>query len=452
MLGPKPTPVRCSSCGVPSTAEIRTVIDVAHDPQGKMLLISGQLNGFDCPNCGTYNEVKTPVLYHDAEKELLIAFVPQEIGLQKNTDEEKIVGDMLNDLTTALPKEDFRGYMFNPKRTLTLQGMINQILEADGITQEMLDAQQKRVDLIQMLIETDTDKLVDVIKEHDDAIDEEFFATFSTMGARLMQSGQAQLATIMEQLQYALLEHSTFGKDLVEQQQKQQETIEAVTSDIEALGEDAEKKDFVKLLWDYRDDDEKIQAMVGSIRPLFDYEFFQLLAGQIGKAPADERPKLEQLRDRVHELTQSIDEQSRVVMQQIAQVLQAIAMSPNPEQMIRENIGAIDDNFMMILNLNIQEAQKRGDEATVTRLQEIHEIVVGVLREQMQPELRFVNDLLNIEDDAELISELQNQAPEFGDALLDVLDAVQEIVTAQGQIPVMNRIQFIKTEAKKVLS
>lgn len=452
MLGPKPTPVRCSNCGVPNTAEIRTVIDTAHDPDGKILLVSGQLNGFDCQNCGTFNEIKTPILYHDASKELLIAFVPQEVGMQKNIDEEKIVGDLLNELTSALPKEDFRGYMFNPKRTLTLQGLINQILEADGITPEMLEAQQNRVDLIQMLIEADADKVESLIVEHDAAIDEEFFATFGTMGARLMQSGQAQLAAILEQLQVALIEYSTFGKNIAEQQAKQQITIEAVTADIEALSEDAEKKDFVTLLWSYRDDDEKIQAMVGLVRPVFDYEFFQMLAGQIGNSPADERPKLEKLRDRVHELTQSIDEQSRAVMQQMAQVLQTIALSPNPEQMIRENISVIDDNFMMILNLNIQESQKRGDQETVSKLQEIYEIVVGILREQMQPELRFVNDLLNIEDDAALIAELQKQAPEYGDVLLEVLDAVEEIVTEQGQIPVITRIQFIKSEAAKIIT
>ena len=107
---------------------------------------------------------------------------------------------------------------------------------------------------------------------------------------------------------------------------------------------------------------------------------------------------------------------------------------------------------MMILNLNLQESQKRGDQETFARLQEIHEIVVGVLREQMQPELRFVNDLLSIEDDTALIAELQQQAPEFGDVLFDVLDAVQEIVTAQGQTAMIERLQFIKTEAQKILN
>jgi hypothetical protein len=452
MLEPKSTPVRCSSCGVPSHAEIRSVIDTKHDPQGKILLISGQLNSFSCPNCGTLNNVKTPILYHDAEKELLVAFVPQEIGVQQKIDEEKMVGDLLNELTTALPKEEFRGYMFNPKRSLTLQGLINQILEADGITPEMLKAQQDRVDLIQTLMETDADKLIDVIKEHDDQIDDDFFGTFSTMGARLMQAGQPELANRLDQLQTALLEHSTTGQELVAQQIKQQETIEAVSQDIETLGQDAEKKDFIQLLWSYRDDEEKVQAMVGLIRPLFDYEFFQMLAGQVGNLDEADRPKLEALRDQVYQLTQTIDEQSKTMMQQLAGVLQTIASSPNPEQMIRENLGVIDDNFMMILNMNIQESQKRGDQETSARLQEIYEIVVSILREQMQPELRFVNDLLSIEDDTALINELKQQAPEFEDTLLEVLDAVEEIVTAQGQTDVVARLQFIRTETQKILS
>lgn len=452
MLGPKPTPVRCSSCGTPSNAEIRTVIDAQHDPEGKVMLVSGQLNTFSCPNCGSMNTVKTPILYHDAENELLIAFVPQEIAMQQNTDEEKLIGDMLNELTTALPKEDFRGYMFNPKRTLTMDGLINQILEADGITPEMLEQQQKRVDLIQKLIETEPNNREAVIKANDDNIDEEFFATFATMASRLAQSGQQQLTALMQQVHNDILTHSSFGQEIAEQEKKQQETVEQVTQDIDDLGEEADKKDFVKLLWSYRDDDEKIQAMVGLVRPLFDYEFFQLLASQVGKAPAEEREKLEGLRDRVYELTQSLDEQSRNAMQQLAQVLQAIVNSENPEQLIRQNINIIDDNFMMILQVNMQQAEQQGDQQTLARLQEIHQILVNVLRENMQPELRLVNDLLNIEDDDELIAELKKQAPQYKDTLLDFIDAVHQVVTSQGQKPVMTRVAFIKSEAEKILS
>ncbi len=452
MLGPTPTPVRCSSCGTPSNIEIRTVIDVKHDPEGKALLVSGQLNSFNCPACGTLNNVKTPILYHDADKELLIAFVPQEIGIQQGTNEEKLIGDMLNQLTTALPKEDFRGYMFNPKRTLTLQGLINQILEADGITPEMLQQQQKRVDLIQKLIETNPEQRAELIKAHDEEIDEEFFGTFGAMAARLAQSGQAQLSMILEQVQEDLLENSTFGQEVIEQQEKQQAVIEEVRNDIEALDENADKTDFLKLLWSYRHDEEKVQAMVGLVRPIFDYEFFQLIAGQIRRAPEEEQENLEALRDHIFQLTQALDEQSKAFMQQLAQILQTIVNHPNPEQLIRDNVGIIDDNFMMILQVNMQQAQERGDQQMMMRLQEIHQVIVSVLQENMQPELRLVNELLGIVDDNELIAELQKQAPQYKDTLIDFIDAIHEVVASQGQIEVMQRIAFIKAEAQKILT
>lgn len=452
MLGPKPTPIRCTSCGATITADVRTVIDAQHDPEGKMEIISGQLNTFDCPNCGVPNTVKTPILYHDAEKELLIAFVPQELGLQRGKNEEKIIGDMLNELTTSLPDEDFRGYMFNPKRSLTFQGLLNQILEADGITQEMLDEQKKRVDVIQTLLETEFENLPDVIQQHDDIIDEAFFGTFTAMAERLMQSGQMQIAQAFGHLQDQLLENSSYGQVLIQRQAEQQAIIEQVTADIEALPETADRKDFLKLLWDYKDYDDKVQALVGMVRPAFDYEMFQMIAGQISKAPADERGNLEALRDRVYELTKSLDQQSQALMQQKLALLQAIAQSDEPETLIQENIYAIDDNFMALLRRNIEEAQKREDTPTFERLQQIYDIIVEALRDVMQPELRFVNDLLNIEDQATLVQEIQKGAPEFGDGLLDMLDAVERVVIMQGQNGVIERIQFIRNEAKKVLS
>ena len=57
-----------------------------------------------------------------------------------------------------LPKDNFKAYMFNPKRSLTMQGLIDQVLEADGITQEMLEEQRQRVQLVQQFIEADDEK------------------------------------------------------------------------------------------------------------------------------------------------------------------------------------------------------------------------------------------------------------------------------------------------------
>ncbi len=53
----------------------------------------------------------------------------------------------------AFPAEKRKGYLFNPQTMFTYQTLIDKILEADGITKEMIEAQQKRIGLIQRLLE-----------------------------------------------------------------------------------------------------------------------------------------------------------------------------------------------------------------------------------------------------------------------------------------------------------
>ena len=101
--------------------------------------------------------------------------------MQQRGREEKIVGDLMNQLTRNLPKEDFRAYMFNPKRALTLQGMIEQILEADGITKEMIAERQKLVALTQEFVQANPDDLPRMVQEHDDKIAEEFFQAMTAI-------------------------------------------------------------------------------------------------------------------------------------------------------------------------------------------------------------------------------------------------------------------------------
>ena len=121
--------IRCSNCGQPIQARIVSFLDAQQEPALKAQMINQQLNRAQCPACGTVNTVAVPMLYHDGSKEMLIAFVPMELNVGKDQI-ERIIGDLMK----LLPKENFKGYMFNPKRTLTMQGLIEMVLQADGIT------------------------------------------------------------------------------------------------------------------------------------------------------------------------------------------------------------------------------------------------------------------------------------------------------------------------------
>lgn len=437
--------IRCANCGNPNNVAVFSVIDAQENPQAKSALVSEQINKFPCPNCGAVNVVDSPLLYHDAAKELLIAYVPMGVAATQGKSDERIIGDLMNSLTNELPKDQFKAYMFSPKRALTMNGLIEQILEADGITPEMMAQQRARVEMIQEMVEADSlETLSGLIREHDDEIDMQFFQTLSLMAQRIMSQGPQDIAEAMLQVQEALIQYSTFGKEIAARQEQQQAMVQAVANDIEALGEGAERTDFIDLALQYGVEDERLQALVGLVRPAFDYQLLQEFSLKIEAATEEERPALEAVRDRLVQLTQVIDAQARQSMQQTAQILQQILESPDPAAMLEANVQILDEQFMSILAANLQEAEKRGNTAVVAQLQQVYQKAVELLQSQMSPELRLINELLSIEDDAELTARLQLESQNYGAELMDLVNGVEQMLIQQGQTAILPRLHFIR--------
>ncbi|MGB1286707.1 MAG: CpXC domain-containing protein [Aggregatilineales bacterium] len=443
------TMLRCTSCGQPFNAVIHTVIDVQSEPQVKSLLLSGRLNRAQCPHCGHMNQVVAPLLYHDAEKELLISHVPMEA--QQGQPEEKLVGELMNDLTALIGRENFKSYMFKPKTALTLQGLVNLIMEADGITTEMMDEQKQRVELLQRLVEAPDEQALDaLIMKHNENIDASFFQTMTLMAQRVLEDGRQDIAMRMVMIQERMLESTDFGKELKAQQAAQEETIRVVSADIEKLDQNASREDLRTLALQYAGDNEKLQALVGLIRPAFDAQFFEEFAAAVAEASAAERETLEQVHQTLLELTQTMDAQMQDVVQQSADFLRHLMSSPQPQALIEANIHLIDENFMTVLNANLQEAQQREDSATLAKLQEIYQIVVGLLQSQMSPELQFLNELLMMDDEAAMMTTLKERAGQYGEGLLAAVDDVRDILAAQGQTGLLARLAIIRETLQQV--
>ncbi len=451
---PEPTPstVRCASCGQPFDAIIRTVIDVASDPQGKPQLLGGRINAVQCPHCGAVGDIPTPILYHDSSKELLIAYIPMELNLSKD-EQERRVGNLMNELATSIPKEEFKGYMFQPKRALTMQGMVDQILEADGVTPEMIEEQRQRFKLAQTFVDAPDEELEKFVEEHDDEIDVQFFQALNMIAQRMLAEGRQDVAQKIVQRQTQLAELSTFGKELMARQEAQEQILRETTAELESLGENAQRSDFLKLTLHYAGSDEHLQALVGLARPAFDYQFFQELSERIEQAPPDERDGLKVVRDRLVELTAAIDQQQQAILQQAAGLLKAMLDNfGQVDEIIQANLPLIDDAFMAVLVSNVQEAERRGEVDTAVRLKEIHEKVITFLQSQMQPELRFINDLFSVESEEEVQAMIAEHAPSFRESLMEVIDAVQRVLETQGNQEAQERLAFVREETIKVLS
>lgn len=442
--------VQCPRCGNQFEATVNSLIDPAQDPEAKFRLLNGQINAVQCPRCGAVFSVPTPVVYHDADKELLITYIPIELNLPKDR-QERIVGDLIREVTNSLPQEKRKGYLFRPAQALTLQGLIDQVLQADGVTPEMMEAQRAKLKLVESLIQASEDDLPGLVQEHDAEIDAQFFQIMTLVAQRYLQEGRADLAQHVLVVQSAVVEHSTAGRELIAQSEQQEQTVTEVAEAVRALGQGAQRSDFMNLAIEYADDTERLQALVGLVRPVFDYQFFQDLTVKIAEAPAAERERLENMRDLLLQFTTAIDQQTQMAVQQSAEVLQAILADPNPDELIRANLGLIDDTFMAVLAANIQEAERQSDIASSARLKDVYNRVVGILRENMQPELRFINDVLSAPTADEARALIAENAATYGEGLLDMLESVEAMMAQRGDQALMQRLAFVREEAERAL-
>lgn len=440
---PKRIMISCPNCHAQFPGEVDQTIDAQSEPQLKARLLSGNLNVQRCPNCGAAFQVGTPLLYHDGSKELLISFTPIELGMSKDQ-QEKAVGDLMRELTGRLPKESIKGYFFQPRTALTMQGLIETILQGDGVTKEMMAEQRGRVELIEQFLSTPPDLLESVIQQNDARIDLEFMQTLSLMGQRLAAEGRADIAEQLAALQYLLLEHSSFGQQLAQQAQAQEATVREVAAEIQALGAAASRADFLNLAQRYAGDQERLQALVGLARPVLDYQFFQDLTMQIGQAPDAERAKLEDLRESLLELTQQVDQQTQMALEEAVQLLQVLIDAPDPAPLIAENLPFFDEAFLSVLQSNLEAAQQRGNIEISAKLRTIYEQVMSALRDNMSPELKAINGLMAAESEDAARQLAADAAAEYGRDLLPMIDAVQEMMAVRGEPKVAERLGLLR--------
>jgi len=438
--------IRCSNCGQPIQARIVSFLDAQQEPGLKVQLINQQLNRAQCSSCGTVNTVAVPLLYHDGSKEMLIAFIPMEINVGKDQI-ERIIGDLMK----QLPKENFKGYMFNPKRTLTMQGLIETVLQADGITPEMIADAKARTALVQQFVEAADDELDALIATHDSTIDGRFVQTFTSMGQRLAQSGRPDMAQAVMATQQVVLERSTFGKELQAQREAQQAMVEVVADELETLGEGASREDFLNLAVQYADDEMRLQALVGLVRPAFDEEFYALLDSRLVTSIPEDVPTLDKLRARLVELCQMIDEQSQMRVGSAVQFLQAVMNAENLDEALQANAGLVDETFMAVLSANVQEAERRGDANAAGRLKHIYERVVAMIQQTMPAEVQFINQLLSA-DDATAGALLSEGLGHFGHGLIEVLRTAAEALNDQGRGDLSEKLRHLQVQAERALN
>jgi hypothetical protein len=393
-------------------AEIQQLFDLNQDPSAKQKLLSGAFNLIQCPNCGFRGAAAMPIVYHDPDKELLLTFVPPELALPSN-EQERIVGGIINQVMNHLPQEKRKAYLLQPQQTLTMQGLIERVLEADGITKEMLQAQQQRLSLIQrLLLASSVDIQKELIHQEDQSIDEQFFALLDRLIEVSMAGGDEQSAQKLGELQKIVMEESTFGRELSHQVRE----VEAALASLREAGQSLDRKKLLELVID-APNEERLRALVSFARAGMDYQFFQLLSERIDRARGDGRARLVKLRDTLLQYTQEYDRDIAQRVEQTRQKLEQVLSEVDVEQGLAKYSPIIDGIFISVLNSALEQAEAQKDLPRLEKLKQIMEIIEKA--SAPPEEVQLLEKLLEAESESEQRRILEENAEKITPELLN---------------------------------
>jgi hypothetical protein len=405
------------------------VVDVGREPALKAALLSGRLTN-----------LAAPFIYHDPAKQLALILMPMELNLSE-IEQQRVIGQLTQIVMRSLPEDAPRAYLLQPRLFFSLQSLIEAILEADGVTPEMLRAQQERVDLLRDLVRLlgDEASLRERARENDAKIDATFFEILTASLEANLASGRAQAAQQLSQLNKILLEETTYGRALAKR-----------AAAIEAFRKSPSRETLLDQLIAVEDTETR-QTLITLGRQLLDYAFFQLLTKRIDAADEAGKQQLIALRKEIQEIRDKIDAASRAFLESKLKLIEEIAASNNPIETARKHVDELDDALLSVLQANLQDAERAGDKEAVAALERVEQAVMQAIAERQPPEVQMVNMLLAAKYPEETEKLLNEWKDTVDDRLISVLAQFADQLAQQDRTDLSAKLTKVMVQARKIL-
>ena len=424
-------------------ANVEQLFDVTHEPASKQRLMGGQSNYARCPHCGYEGRLATPIVYHDNDKELLLTFFPPELGLPLN-EQEKMIGPLIKQIVDRLPSEKRKGYLFSPQANLTYESMMETILNKDGITSEMIKGQQERVQFMEKLMQvTSKDVRLELVKQNEKIIDEQFFALFSRIAQNAMQSGQEPIARAMIEIQTMLLEETAYGRQLKESVAE----MEAAQKVLQEAGQSLTREKLLDFVLEAKSDS-RIRAYVTMARAGMDYVFLQNLTDKIEKAAPEEKAGLEGIREKLLFFTAEIDKQIEARLKQAQKFVETILEQEDIEKATQANLDNFSQDAVEVVNQMLRHASEANDYTRMGKLQKMVQVLQTA--SAPPPEVAFIEQLLQAPDEAGMEKMLTENDAMVNQQFVDALSGLIAQMESQPDNPEAKDMAEKLTEIYKV--
>ena len=413
------TQTSCPRCRQPVQAEIERLFDLNQDPQAKQKILSRQTNLIQCPSCGFVGQLSVPIVYHDPEKELLLTFFPPDLGVPVN-EQERQIGPLIQRVVNNLPPEKRKGYLLRPQTMFTFQLMIEKILEADGITKEMIAEQENRLRLLQKLLSAPPDKRSELIKQEEKSIDENFIAFLNQLIQASAAQQDEQSARYLSALQKQILAETEVGKKIADQIKETQEAMASLRN----LSKEGLTREKLLDLFIQAPSETRINVLAQLAYSAMDYLFFQLLSEKIDAAKGKQKEKLELLRTQLLDITQVIQAEIQNQQKLALELLNNIIKAPDVAKATEENLENINQFFLDILNQELEKSRKNGNLDRSVKLNQVLQVIEKA--SAPPPEAQLIEDMVNAESDTDINHLLEKNSekitPEFVEMLSGLMN------------------------------
>jgi hypothetical protein len=420
---------------------VEQVFDVKEDPSAKARVINGLINIARCPHCGAQGAMSMPFLYHDPEKELALVYMPMEVGGDREQ-REQIIGRLTRRVMDELPSEERKAYLLQPEVFLTMDNLTKRILKEEGVTEEMLEEQRQKAELLQRMVDAASDEALEaMIAANDETIDETLFYMLTTNLDLAQSTGNEQAAQQLRRVREGLLKLSTEGQ-----------AIQARNEMLEALRDEPTQEKLLELLIGARQKETR-EMLVAFGRPLLDYLFFQSLTSHIEAASEEaERERLTELRKEILDIRDQLDREAQALYEERAALLRDLLTSDNARELARRRITEIDDAFLNVLGANLQEAHRAENEEALDALREIWSVVIDLMEEAMPPELRLINRLMAAEDEEEIERLLEGSQNLVTQRMTQFVEKTEAEAREEGDLKTADRMALVLGKMRSMLA
>ena len=417
--------VTCPRCGAQFQTAVEQILDVRVDPTATERLLGGLVNVARCPRCGFAAPLDLPLLYHDPNKEAALLYLPLSAG-KTEAERQQAAGRLTRRLMDSLPKEERKGYLFQPETFVTMESFIKRIYELEGVGPEVLERRQARSRLLQALLEAEPAQWESLLEEQADLVDKPLFTTLLALEEQIREL-QAQGGEIAEDELRRLKQLVDFFAERYPDFRRLQEASRAVA---ELLREPT----YARLVEAFvaQPDEEDIDRLVALTFDQLDYHFFNEFVRRIEEAPSEEEAeRLREVRRRVLAARDRVVEAQRKAVEERLALIDKLLRTEEVEKMLRSHLGLIDDLFLQTINGLIATAEEENDRALADRLRSLLDQAVKLITRLLPPEVLLARQVLAAQDRTE-VARLLDERPQIAAAVAGLLEEIAAAAEQMG--------------------